>query len=1158
MGLIDPATASALNKIIQPTDRIRACTTVNQAARDSKEEVNPSGKRSRRYLAVIVNSRSEVDQALLVLFHRPATPSITALVPLYSDFQLSISQTNVSFSTTAPNSKLPPHPDSLRARFIITLSSPSSDTPIVLLEDEISYLSEIIAEIKRLHAVAIQHSFSYKSNTSHEWVDNYVLTPATSSMPSLDSQTLAKFDSLASAYSKRGRQASLIPVTGAATWGNDDKSERVREELVREQRARWVVEQLKEREDEFTAKEKINKLTLRDLKRRIFCSTYNINDKMPKPDEDLSPWLGDVANAELLVIGFQEFDLSTEALWRYTSTKEDAWRTELMKGLGEQAKDYVKICSRQLVGVLLIILARKNCSRYVSQISASHLATGIMGLVANKGAVSIRFKYKDTWLTFVNSHLAAFAGQVLARNQMVKDTEKFLVFTEGTTVRGLPVDPWTPNLRPEVEKTSAATTMVFDSHHLIWMGDLNYRIDLPRADVLRMTEAKEWDMLLRFDQLKIQQKHKLAFADFVEAPITFPPTFKFDVGTSTYDTSEKQRTPSWTDRILWLSIKDEGVKCLEYKSCPEVLMSDHKPVTALLEVEVSTVVKEKRMRVQHEVMTELDQYDNDALPDVKLIPGPSIQFDRAIRYLIPQTQTVEIENVGSVVAQWFFTLKPGATTIAPPWLSISPSSGLLLPGERATVSFTIRVDNLTASALNFGARDELNDLLILSIEKKDLFLSVAAREYFPTCFGCPLERLARFSEGIRTYSTAQLKAIAAHDGAPFAEDRAKIPRPAGRMLDFLAEYAMNVDEIFLVPGDPELVRKIRESLDEGDGFPLDKLFPMLETVVSGPASMMDGGMIPEIHAVGSGVGNGLALQEIEEGDEAASEKTSTPRFNTSPFSNSPALDPGTPRTSALSQEIGPDEIVGKGSVSSEDGEEDDEINEPVEADMEADIGALSLSPSVPSRFPTRKKPSTTTTAPPVVHAKIKDNPRRASVAPLSQTLRAKASDLGVLSMGDCFLRWCEALPDPIVPFGLYEDAVKVEKREDAYALVERMPMIHSSTLLYIIAFLRVLVQQSTEESERDARLDRLGTFETQPQPRSELKLKSSPRFPTAVVFSTVLLRPDPTAASSPGLSTIPLEAIPRRRKQFVLSLLQGEGFESLMGTKKAGFDDVRL
>ena len=37
-----------------------------------------------------------------------------------------------------------------------------------------------------------------------------------------------------------------------------------------------------------------------------------------------------------------------------------------------------------------------------------------------------------------------------------------------------------------------------------------------------------------------------AFERFSEQPITFPPSYKFDVGTNVYDSSEKQRTPSWT------------------------------------------------------------------------------------------------------------------------------------------------------------------------------------------------------------------------------------------------------------------------------------------------------------------------------------------------------------------------------------------------------------------------------------------------------------------------------------------------------------------------------------------------------------------------------------------------------------------------------------
>ena len=104
-------------------------------------------------------------------------------------------------------------------------------------------------------------------------------------------------------------------------------------------------------------------------------------------------------------------------------------------------------------------------------------------------------------------------------------------------------------------------------------------------------------------QLKIQKLHGLAWSDFEEGPIKFPPSYKFDIGTQEYDTrcvplrpsrnaadegghSEKQRTPSWTDRILWLSVHEGTTRTLSYASHPEISLSDHKPVSALLSVQV--------------------------------------------------------------------------------------------------------------------------------------------------------------------------------------------------------------------------------------------------------------------------------------------------------------------------------------------------------------------------------------------------------------------------------------------------------------------------------------------------------------------------------------------------------------------------------------------
>jgi len=52
------------------------------------------------------------------------------------------------------------------------------------------------------------------------------------------------------------------------------------------------------------------------------------------------------------------------------------------------------------------------------------------------------------------------------------------------------------------------------------------------------------------------------------------------MGTNTFDTSAKQRVPSWTDRILWKTREElrDRVKCDAYTSIPELMTSDHKPV----------------------------------------------------------------------------------------------------------------------------------------------------------------------------------------------------------------------------------------------------------------------------------------------------------------------------------------------------------------------------------------------------------------------------------------------------------------------------------------------------------------------------------------------------------------------------------------------------
>lgn len=65
--------------------------------------------------------------------------------------------------------------------------------------------------------------------------------------------------------------------------------------------------------------------------------------------------------------------------------------------------------------------------------------------------------------------------------------------------------------------------------------------------------------LLPHDELHQQMKARKAFYDgWEEGPITFLPTYKYDVGSvGVFDSSEKKRAPSWCDRILYRTRREK-------------------------------------------------------------------------------------------------------------------------------------------------------------------------------------------------------------------------------------------------------------------------------------------------------------------------------------------------------------------------------------------------------------------------------------------------------------------------------------------------------------------------------------------------------------------------------------------------------------------------
>lgn len=187
-----------------------------------------------------------------------------------------------------------------------------------------------------------------------------------------------------------------------------------------------------------------------------------------------------------------------------------------------------------------------------------------------KGAVMIRFTIDDTSLCLINCHLAAGQSQANARHTDIAAILDAAVLPSERD----------PSTRLDTYVGGGDGTMALDHELCLLNGDLNYRIDtMSRDTVVMAVKAGNLGKLLERDQLLVARRRNPAFRlrAFVEMPIGFAPTYKYDVGTDTYDSSEKKRSPAWCDRLLYRG-REGRVQQLDYRR-HEVKVSDHRPVT---------------------------------------------------------------------------------------------------------------------------------------------------------------------------------------------------------------------------------------------------------------------------------------------------------------------------------------------------------------------------------------------------------------------------------------------------------------------------------------------------------------------------------------------------------------------------------------------------
>ncbi|KFZ52245.1 Synaptojanin-1, partial [Antrostomus carolinensis] len=308
-----------------------------------------------------------------------------------------------------------------------------------------------------------------------------------------------------------------------------------------------------------------------------------------------------------------------------STTNQKLWAAELQKTISRDYK-YVLLASEQLVGVCLFVFIRPQHAPFIRGVAVDTVKTGMGGATGNKGAVAIRMLFHTSSLCFVCSHFAAGQSQVKERNEDFVEIARKLSFPMGR--------------------------MLFSHDYIFWCGDFNYRIDIPNEEVKDLIRQQNWDSLIAGDQLINQKNSGQIFRGFLEGKINFAPTYKYDLFSDDYDTSEKCRTPAWTDRILWRRRKwpfDRSAEDLDllnasfhddsnvpYTWNPGTLLhygraelktSDHRPVVALIDIDIFEIEAEERQKVYKEVIAMQGPPDGTVMVSIRSSSAEENYFD---------------------------------------------------------------------------------------------------------------------------------------------------------------------------------------------------------------------------------------------------------------------------------------------------------------------------------------------------------------------------------------------------------------------------------------------------------------------------------------------------------------------------------------------------
>nr|XP_023648302.1 phosphatidylinositol 3,4,5-trisphosphate 5-phosphatase 2 isoform X1 [Paramormyrops kingsleyae] len=242
--------------------------------------------------------------------------------------------------------------------------------------------------------------------------------------------------------------------------------------------------------------------------------------------------------------------------------------------------DFKLIAMQTLWNIKIAVLVKPDHENRISHVGVSSVKTGIANTLGNKGAVGVSFMFNGTSFGFVNCHLTSGNEKIGRRNQNYLDILRLLSLGD---------------------KQLSSFDISLRFTHLFWFGDLNYRLDMDIQEILNYINRKEFEPLLKVDQLNLEREKNKVFLRFAEEEITFPPTYRYERGSRDTYVWQKQKptgmrtnVPSWCDRILWKSYPETHIVCNSYGCTDDIVTSDHSPAFATFEVGVTSQFVSKK------------------------------------------------------------------------------------------------------------------------------------------------------------------------------------------------------------------------------------------------------------------------------------------------------------------------------------------------------------------------------------------------------------------------------------------------------------------------------------------------------------------------------------------------------------------------------------